>query len=1450
MYRIVSLFCFLFFLVSESLSQPLCRIEEFTTRDGLSQRMISQILQDKQGFMWFSTWNGMTRFDNYSLIGYKTSRNPDYPLSNTRINYISESATGNIWCGTNDYRAYLFDRQTENYVDVLAPLEVEMKRRYPVRLVYSLPKGVTWILCEQGYAFRVEDSRYREKEGIVSYNTFDGNLPGNYVYHVMQDRDGDEWILTDGGTFVHGAKNVRSSIPFMYGQDAEDGVLLVSGDGVIARYDYARNELLFPDVKLPVTTVNTIRLYSDSILALGTANGLFLYNWKENTLQHFDVSANPVSNEIFYIEKESGGALWLFTGAEGVVRLDPRTGKAKHLIGADGERSENQPSHVFFMYEDRGGTVWVLPRSGVFGYYDPETDMIRKLEVGSDEHRYEYTPLIRHCYPDRQGNLWLAASGGIAKLSFFKEHISYVDVDRGAEARSFMTDHQGRLWVGTKGGKVKVFEPDGTLCGYLSPQGIFQKEETTLTRSSGVYTITEDPAHNIWIGTRGDGIYLLHAPDNQGRSRLEHYRANASDPFSLSSDEIYTIYHDERGNTWIGSFVGGLNLVDKHSPKLRFLHHGNILKGYPQGDFPDIRFITGDSSVLLIGTTQGLITFSGEFERPEAIRFYINRGNKRDSARLNGNNVMHIFQDSRRDWYTVTFDGGFQQIASENLLSDSIRFSRFIPPGANALPDRALSLFEDDRGFLWIVCEDGVTRFDRESGHFEQFNRDYLMQDHYFAEAISARTTGGAYALGSEVGMMLFSPERMNKSDYVPPMVFTDIEVQGADSITRDASGRIILEKNQRNISLRFAALDYSGVSGIRYAYRLEGLENEWKYADERSVSYVNLPKGEYRFLVRSTNSDGVWVENIAGLSIFVQPKFSETIWAWLLYGFLLILVVLALLYVLFYIYRLRYRVGMEQQLADVKLRFFTDVAHELRTPITLISSPVSEVLEHENLSPTARNYLGLVQNNIARMLRLINEILDFRKIQNKKMKLLVEKLELKGMVEGIMEDFRLVADEKNMDFRLDSPASPVEYWGDREKTEKILFNLLSNAFKFTPSGRSIGLRIEEQPDELWVTVSDTGIGIPSENLPSLFQRFVNFSSYNSIQPSSGIGLSLAKELLELHHAEIDVSSEEGVGSQFRIRFKKGRAHFKADDYVDFILNDIHTGNMASGFPDVPEEMEADDESPLTVLVVEDNAELRSFLTSVLSRSYRIITASNGQEGLEKVFSELPDFILTDVMMPEMDGLEMVRAIKESPDVCHIPIVVLSARSSIEDQIEGLEYGIDDYITKPFSSSYLKTRVESLIRQRQELQQQFMSSISDTDGRRFSFTPSEPNIIPFDHSFMERLLEFMERNMDNAQLAVDDIAEAMDVSRSILYRKLKTITGCSPVDFIREIRIKRAVQLIETGEFTFSQIAYMTGFNDPKYFGKCFKKQTGMNPTEYKIHTRPDQSKTDELNSC
>ena len=1440
MYRIISLFSFLFFLVSEALAQPLCRIEEFTTRDGLSQRMISQIVQDKQGFMWFSTWNGMTRFDNYSLIGYKTSRNPDYPLSNARINYISESATGNIWCVTNDYRAYLFDRQTENYIDVLAPLEVEMKRRYPVRLVYSLPKGITWILCEQGYAFRVEDHRYREKEGIVSYNTFDGNLPGEYVYQVLEDRDGDEWILTDGGTFVQGVKNVRSSIPFMYGQEADDGILLVSGDGVIARYDYTRNELLFPDVKLPATTVNTIRLYSDSVLALGTTSGLFLYDWKANTLQHYEVSSNRALNEIFFIKKESGGALWLFTDAEGVIRLDPTTGRSRHFIGADEERSDSQPSHVFFMYEDLRGTVWVLPRSGVFGYYDPEQDTIRKLEIGSGEQRYGYTPMIRHSYGDRQGNLWLAASGGIAKLSFFKEHISYVDVDRGAEARSFMTDHRGRLWVGTKSGKVKVFEPDGTLSGYLSPWGRVQKEEVALTPSIGVYTISEDPDHSVWIGTRGDGIYLLRAPDHAGRNRLEHYRADASDVFSLSSDEIYTIYHDEWENTWVGSFVGGLNLVDKHAPKLRFLHHGNVLKGYPQGDFPDIRFITGDSSVLLIGTTQGLITFSGDFERPEAIRFYINRGNKRDPARLNGNNVMHIFQASHLDWYTVTFDGGFQQVASENLLSDSIRFSRFVPPGTNELPDRALSLFEDDRGFLWIVCEDGITRFDRVSGNFEQFNRDYLMQDHYFSEAISARTANGVYTLGSEVGMMLFSPERMNKSDYVPPVVFTDISIKGVDSITRDAAGRILLGKNQRNISLRFAALDYSGVSGIRYAYRLDGLENEWKYADERSVSYVNLPKGEYRFLVRSTNSDGVWVDNIAGVSIYVQPKFSETVWAWLLYAFLLVLVVIALLYVLFYIYRLRYRVGMEQQLADVKLRFFTDIAHELRTPITLISSPVSEVLAHEPLSSTARDYLGLVQNNIARMLRLINEILDFRKIQNKKMKLLVEKLDMKEMIEGVMEDFRLVADEKSMDFRLDAPDFQVVYWGDREKTEKILFNLLSNAFKFTPPGRSIGVKIEESPDELWVTVSDTGIGIPSENLASLFQRFVNFSSYNSIQPSSGIGLSLAKELLELHHAGIDVSSEEGVGSQFRIRFKKGKGHFEADDYVDFILNDIQMGGAVQTLSaDTPEELETDDESPVTVLVVEDNAELLSFLTSVLSRTYRIITASNGKEGLEKVLSELPDFILTDVMMPEMGGLEMVRAIKESPDVCHIPIVVLSARSSIEDQIEGLEYGIDDYITKPFSSSYLKTRVESLIRQRQELQQQFMSSISDTDGRRLLFTPSEPHIIPFDHSFMERLLEFMERNMDNAQLAVDDIAAAMDVSRSILYRKLKTITGCSPVDFIREIRIKRAVQLIETGEFTFSQIAYMTGFNDPKYFGKCFKKQTGMNPTEYKIHKQP-----------
>ena len=600
-----------------------------------------------------------------------------------------------------------------------------------------------------------------------------------------------------------------------------------------------------------------------------------------------------------------------------------------------------------------------------------------------------------------------------------------------------------------------------------------------------------------------------------------------------------------------------------------------------------------------------------------------------------------------------------------------------------------------------------------------------------------------------------------------------------------------------------------------------------------------------------SLNSNGVWMDNTRSLRLVVEPKFTETAWAWALYVLLFLLLVGTVGYVLFYIYRLRHRIDMEQQLADIKLRFFTDISHELRTPLTLIAGPVEEVLQSRELSDKDREHLSLVRTNTRRMLRMMNQILDFRKLQNRKMKLIVEEADLIALLRQVMLHFRAMAEAKHIAFTLSSPVDSLTMWLDTDKVEKVFFNLLSNAFKYTPDGKSVSIEVSLSDRTVSIAVADRGIGIDEQHRKMLFHRFENFTHSDMMHPSSGIGLSMAREMVGLHHGQIDVESQVGEGSRFTVTLPLSRSAYEHDEHTEFILND----GTASASPQDSDrgnreaEDNGDDER-LTLLVVEDNDELRLFLRNILSADYRVIEATDGKQGLELACEHIPDLLITDVMMPVMDGLEMVSRIKADRTVCHIPIIILSAKSSLDDRIVGLERGIDDYITKPFSATYLKTRIRTLIRRRQELQEFYRARFqphpeetaapADAESAPTAYEPKRPQLESLDDRFMEQVMECIEQNMDNQDFEIETLAEHLFMSRTVFYRKLKSITGMTPVAFVGEMRIKRALQLMENDGLTISQVAYMTGFNSPKYFSKVFKKAVGCTPSEYKEQKKGD----------
>lgn len=1446
-------------------AQPLCQVTHFTTNNGLSQGVVSNVFQDKDGYIWFATWNGLERFDGYTFKHYKAYPGDNSPLSTNRFTNIAPTANGNIWCQTYDQKLYLFDVDEERFVEMKFNESQQTAQPYNVRRIYPLRKGVTWVECVGGSVFRIDEKAARQGRGIELYSMANQRLKGIRILSIQQDLDGDEWVMTDQGVTLVGHKRIDSDYPFKEMHIYQGITYLTTTDGRMAIYQPKTGKVKF--ITLPILVqdiifVNALPGTKDSI-CLGTTGGLMLYVPSKKECRLFRIgSPSGISGKVTHMYRDHNRQTWVCTEQPGVFRIDLHTGVVRHYQSPSQTLYSYEFKNRPFFYEDSNGTLWVVPEKGNLCYYDPESDALKLFYTTPGNTYTLYAPYVRTAFVDRQRNVWILHNRGMDKLSFFSKNYELQPVGDGIEPRAFLSDRENHLWTAYKKGTITLFDSKTGTTGYLSSQGVVIPHETNF--GSMIYCFLEDKDGNVWMGSKKDGLFLLRKKGDKAYE-VHHYVHRPESPYSLSCNSVYALCQDRKGRIWVGTFEGGLNLMQpQEDGSVRFIHRGNRLKSFPSSSTKIRTLATAADGVVLVGTTNGLLTFSDTFDHPEEIKFYRNMRMPNLATSLCSNDVMHICVDSRKDVYVLTFTGGVNKVLSSNLLTDSIRFRAYTTRNGLA-SDLVNSMIEDAEHQLWVVSENSLSMFDRNKGTFDNFGSKFLHRDFYFSEAIPVLDDHKNLVLGSDKGVLSIAPGQMRKSHYVPHIVLNGVRIQGASSpLAVNDLKELRLSPSERNFSVQFAAIDFVNPEDIEYAYRLEGLETEWNEADKsRSATYINLPPGDYRLQIRSTNSDGVWTNNQRTLPIKVLPTFWETGWAWLVYALLFVAFTSVVVYILFYIYRLRHQVNVEQQLADIKLRFFTDISHELRTPLTLIASPVNEVLEHEPLSSVARQNLSLVHRNTERMLRLVNQILDFRKIQNKKMKLLLEKTDVQPMLHRIAESFDSMAEEKHIRFDLDMDKADeaLQAWIDRDKFEKIFFNLLSNAFKYTPAGKSITLSLRTSGNEYRIAVRDEGIGIDPKKRKALFQRFETFAPHSFLQLSSGIGLSLVRELVELHHGKIEVESVLGEGSCFTVTLPLGEEVFQEDPHAEFILDDSvsEPSESASSVLDptsalsVNMEDKGNDESDNsdvlssdapTVLVVEDNEELRLFIHNILSDTYRVLTASNGQEGLQCALEQSPDLIVSDVMMPVMDGLDMVKGIKENPAVCHIPIILLSAKSSLDDRIAGLEQGIDDYITKPFSATYLKVRIQSLLTQRKQWQEAFLASLSPMSGGHplDRYMPSQPNIAPQDEQFMEEVMKFMEEQMDNSELTVDIFAEHLGLSRTIFFRKLKAIVGIAPVDFIRNMRIKRAAQLIDSGAYNFSEVTYMIGFSDPKYFSKWFKKQMGMTPSEYKDRADKGQS--------
>lgn len=1458
-----------FLLIALTASAQLkCSFRHYSSEDGLSQNTVMSMLQDHKGVIWLATWDGINKFDGYNFKTYKARQGNQISLTNNRVDFMKEDSYGYIWVLTYDNRAHRFDPGTETFEQVPASGEgsdVNIQR------IEVIPDGSIWLITENEGAIRVMTDKKTHELTTKVYSLKSGLFPCLKVFNVCQDKAGNEWLLTDNGlamvkpdmimpvSYFIETKETGSDMKQLFYSFQEHGNEIFFGSDKGRLWRYQKNGGRFQLLELPVKSniIGVNSLSKDEIVATTKSEGFYVYNLKTKTITSYTDKTCPElsGTKIVSTYVDKYHELWMELNQRGeVCHFNPVTKRLKRevLFTEPGNAARSEPA--FHIHEDVNNRLWVHPYGGGFSYFDRERNMLVPFYNKPGSPDWMFSNKLHSTMSDCQGNLWLCShSKGLEKVTFVNDEFDlttpfphdYESLSN--EVRALMEDKDGNIWVSVKEGIVRVYNSKRTYIGYLTENGTVSQNGRPMT--GVVYCFTQGKDGVMWLATKGDG--LVRAVKNGNGYMLSRYKYDADDIYSLSHNDVYFVYEDGKGRIWAATFGGGLNYIEKDkNGKLIFINHRNNLKGYPIDRCHRVRHITSDKSGhIWIGTTTGALCFDETFTNPEEIVFRHYSRIPSDENSLSNNDVHWIKATKKNELYLATFGGGLNKLVSMGKDGKAAFKSYTVKDGAPS--DVMLSIQEDNQGSLWISTENGLSKFTPANDKFENYDEGRFDLSTRFNEGASARSRSNRLYFGTSNGVLSFTPDSVRKSTYVPTLIFSKLLIANVEVVPAkegsvlkkgvDDTQHLVLSHKENIFTIQYAALDMVKPENIKYAYYLEGFDEDWNYVDkQRTATYTNLSKGYYVLHVKSTNSEGVWVDNERQLYITIQPSFWETPWAYLLYALLFVIVILTTVYILFTIYRLKHEVSVEQQVSDIKLRFFTNISHELRTPLTLIAGPVEYVLKNTNLPENAREQLQVVERNTDRMLRLVNQILDFRKIQNRKMKMHVQELDVVPFVRRLMDNFEAMAEEHHIDFIFESETKSQKLWVDEDKLEKIIFNLLSNAFKYTPQGKMITVFIHEDEKMVAVGVQDQGIGIAENKKGSLFVRFENLMDKNLFnQNNSGIGLSLVKELVEMHKATITVDSKLGEGSCFTVNFLKGKEHY--DDTVEFILNDsepllskVEPTQIA--VPSV-EENKGESEEDLqkeTMLLVEDNLELRFFLRSIFSQEFRVIEAADGIEGCSKALKFVPDIIISDVMMPEKDGIALTKDLRANIATSHIPIVLLTAKTSIESKLEGLELGADDYITKPFSSTYLKARVENLLSQRRKLQELYRANLMDISPSPEQHVPEQPEMSTSDRKFMDKLLELMEKNMDNGEMVVDDLVQELAVSRSVFFKKLKTLTGLAPIEFIKEMRVKRAAQLIETGEFNMTQISYMVGINDPRYFSKCFKQKFGMTPTEYK----------------
>ncbi|MGM9477111.1 two-component regulator propeller domain-containing protein [Pedobacter sp. GSP4] len=1322
---------------------------------------------------------------------------------------------------------------------------------------------------------------------VFKHLNVENGLSQSSVLSIAQDARGFMWFGTrfglnkyDSQSFkaYYNEKANKKSLSFAAYLSSilalKDGSLLIGtqqglnkyneADDNFDRYEHDSND----PTSISNQKVNCIFQDNKNRIWIGTANGLNLLNTKGKYSFKRFLYQPKQPQQIYAIAEDHNGTLWLST-TTGLMSMSITAGRTtfRYFKNFSDELASATDNHITSMVEDRENNLWIGTKQTGVSRLNLSTEKITTFKYSSFNTQGISSNNVRKIMLDQEGKLWIGTLHGINIYNPASKNFSTVQNEpenptslSQNSVYDIFQDRQGIIWVGTYYGAINMVYPNYT------PFKVYRSATASNGLSSNVISsIMEDQHQNLWIGTEGEGLNYYDRKNNT----FTRYKNNPNNSSSLSANLVKSVIRDKKNRIWIGTHYGGLNLFQPESK--RFIRYTSRKNDPTSLSNDEITAVFEDSyGRFWVGTNSGLNSLD-----TETGKFTRNRVNGLSDA------VLYIFEDAAHNLWVATNSGLYQ------LKKDAIKFTSRVAASPEILkynevscltadkdgylligtarnglfklnPSRhsylritaldglpsnnIMGILEDDARNLWITTDKGLCRYNPKLKTFKTYNVKDGLPGNEFNYKSFLKDSKGEFFFGGLSGMVSFFPNQIRENKNTPSVIFTGLKLfnkpvnlHTGDGVLKQNISTIksITFKSDQNIfSIDFTLLNFIKSDKNRYAYKLDGLEKNWNYVDIPSANYTNLSPGNYTLMVKGSNNDGLWTQHTSTMQIEILPPFYRTWWAYLFY----FCAFAAISFVFVRYLLIKAVLKKEKEINEHKLEFFTNISHEIRTPLTLIVGPLDKLIEDAKDDPALNRELQPIKNNAHRLMNLVTELLDFRKAESGKMTLQVSPGDVIKFCREIFLAFQNMAISKNIDYRFETTNAEMELYFDKVQMEKVLFNLLSNAFKFTPANGKISLKIHETGQTVHIQVCDNGKGIPIENQANLFTNFYQANASTTI--GTGLGLSLSKSIVTLHHGHIDLEStpknDKPFGlTIFTVSLKKGKAHFKAADFIsDYIYYDnaanYNIEAPTNALNPVDTDASATDHKKYSILLVEDNEDVRTFIKQALNPAYHIYECENGATGLDQALTIIPDLIISDVMMPVMDGLELCRKIKTDERTSHIPVVLLTARSAYVHQVNGFENGADAYIMKPFNLKILELNIQNLLNARETIKQKFAQVIT--------LEPKNMVINTTEQNFLRKIIEVIEERIADPDFDVPTLSSEIGMSQPVLYKKIRALTDLSVNDFIKSLRIKRAAQLLKQGSGNIAEIAYAVGFNDRKYFSSEFKKHFGKTPSEF-IHT-------------